>query len=49
MANASEYHKWTEAEAAEELKISKVFHSQWNPITDEYKAPVPKLNYIPSR
>ena len=52
LANAvieTEYHEWTEEEANDQLKIFKIFHSQWNPTTDEYKAPMPKLNYTPSR
>jgi hypothetical protein len=42
---ASEYHEWTEAKINEKLKISKTFYSQWNPITDEYKAFT--FKYIP--
>ena len=28
ITNASEYHEWTEKKITEELKISKIFHSQ---------------------
>ena len=38
-----EYHERTETEANEQMKISKIFHSQWNPNTDEYKIPVPRF------
>ncbi|MCJ1352194.1 MAG: hypothetical protein MMC33_002178 [Icmadophila ericetorum] len=41
-----EYHEWTEDEANEQLKISKHFHSLWNPNTDEYRMPAPRFSRI---
>ena len=39
VVSTDEYHEWTEAEANEELKLNKAFHSHWNPTTDKYRIP----------
>ena len=51
--NEEEYHEWTEEEANEQLRLGKVFHSHWNPTTNEYRIPTrentPRTLYTPSR
>jgi hypothetical protein len=46
VVSTNEYYEWTKAEANEELKLNKAFHSHWNPTTDKYR--IPTLQNIPT-